>query len=309
MNVQGGVGQAWSNWEASEQRWDTSGGGDEGMGYGQREPATVKRAPDAVPGRRAQCAGARTHKDGSRMIDRMATCAVVLAAALCLPALLLNGTLGCSDASTRGGRNAGKGRTGSGIEREGSPSAGLRVPPPNALPLQIRLELEGLTRNSRSDITALDTRGALGGERVNLREYYLPDCPPVEMQFLRSEYLRSLMALLTAGNKPKDDITQKEARVVLVRAANQPKADSLWALLMARVPLANQGRCKAGPGDSGYCEFTTAQRAVCLWRTGLWLVYMDVATGLAQEGSGQANELRENIRGQIEAQFEELAGM
>src|SRR5215470_15330442 len=54
------VGQSRNTCEVAEQGRATGGGGDGGKGTGQREPAPAKRAPDSVPARRAQCAGAGT---------------------------------------------------------------------------------------------------------------------------------------------------------------------------------------------------------------------------------------------------------
>src|SRR5208283_5578637 len=54
------VGQAYSTGEVLEQGRNIGGGGGRGKGLGQGEPATAKRVPDAVPGGRAQRAGAGT---------------------------------------------------------------------------------------------------------------------------------------------------------------------------------------------------------------------------------------------------------
>src|SRR5580700_1787415 len=52
-----GVGQARSTDEVAEQCRASGGGGDGGKGPGQGEHEPAKRVPDAVPDKRAECAG------------------------------------------------------------------------------------------------------------------------------------------------------------------------------------------------------------------------------------------------------------
>jgi len=60
------VGPRRSTAEVSEQSRICGGAGGGGKGAGRREPARAKRAPDTVPGRRAQCARAGTSSSKER---------------------------------------------------------------------------------------------------------------------------------------------------------------------------------------------------------------------------------------------------